>query len=403
MTQQKKQQQIQITFWMILLFGSLTAFGPLSMDMYLPALPTIAQELHTSTSLIQGTLTATLLGMAAGQLVFGPLSDIHGRRNPIRFTLLGYAIFSIGIAFSTSVGMMIALRFLQGFMGAASVVITRAAARDMFSGKELTKFIALLSLINGAAPILAPIIGSFILQFLPWTGIFYVLGAFGLILLVAVQIGFKETHHQEHRTEASFTAIFKVFGELFRDRTFMGIAFTQALIMSGMFAYIAGSPFVLQNVYGVSSFQFSLFFAANGIGIILAAQLAAKLAEHFKEIQILQVSIFISLFATVSLLASFYLDASLWLIAVFLWLAVACIGSVSTTGFSIAMDLQGERAGSASALLGLLPFFGGAIVSPLVGIAGDATAFPMAWIMVSCSVLAVFFFGLSKKRQTVKN
>ncbi len=396
-----EEKNTMMRVWLILILGSLTAFGPLSMDMYLPALPEIGSALGTSTSLVQMSLTACLLGLGLGQIVFGPYSDVHGRRKPLLFTLIGYALASFLSAFSPNIYVFIILRFIQGFTGAAGIVIARASARDMYSGKELTKFVALLSLVNGAAPILAPIFGGFILQFIPWQGIFHVLGLIGLLMLVGVFFGLPETLHHEKRSTGGIFGVVKTFGKLMRDRTFLSISLTQGFIMTAMFAYIAGSPFVLQKMYGVTELQFSLFFALNGVGIILAAQVAGYLSSRMAESKILQLSLYVAFIGALLLSYTVWTEGSLALLALSLFLIISCVGSVSTTGFSIAMNLQERDVGSASAFLGLLPHIGGAIVSPLVGIMGEMSAIPMAIIMLACTVFALITFYMAGIRKLV--
>ncbi len=386
-------QKIQLSLvWVVLLLGSLTAFGPLSMDMYLPALPTVAEDLQTTTSLAQLSLTACLIGLAVGQLIFGPLSDIHGRRKPLIFTLIVYAVASVLIAFSGQIWLFIALRFIQGISGAAGIVIARASARDMYVGKELTKFIALLALVNGAAPILAPIIGGLILKFATWQTVFYTLGAIGLLMFIAVLFFLPETLPIEKRAQGGILTVVSTFGRLMKDPVFMGIALTQAFISSSMFAYIAGSPFVLQNMYHVTPQQFSLFFALNGLGIIIAAQITARLANKYQEIQLLLVGILISFSGSILLLIVIWQQLSLTMMAIALLLVVSSLGMVSTTAFSLGMEAQGDAAGSASAFLGLLPFLGGGLVSPLVGIKGDLTAWPMGIVIIVCSSSALLIY-----------
>lgn len=387
-------------FWIVLLLGSLTAFGPLSMDMYLPALPIVATDLHASTSLAQLSLTACLIGLAVGQLIFGPLSDIRGRRRPLVFTLIVYAIASVLCAFSTTIWVFIGLRFIQGLTGAAGIVIARAAARDMYSGKDLTKFIALLALVNGAAPILAPISGGVILNFASWNAVFIVLAIIGFVMFLAVTLFLPETMPEEKRSEGSMLAVVKTFGNLFKDRVFMGIAGTQALIMSSMFAYIAGSPFVLQNLYSVTPQQFSMLFALNGAGIIIAAQVTGKLSSTVGEVKLLFTGVLFSFTGSILLVIVVLNEFPLFAMIAALFLVVSSIGMVSTSAFSLGMQSQGKSAGSASAFLGLLPFIGGAIVSPLVGIAGDQTAWPMGIIIITCSSSAlVLFLFCVRKRQ----
>ncbi|WP_370637540.1 multidrug effflux MFS transporter [Salinicoccus sp. ID82-1] len=381
-------------FWVIVLLGTLTAIGPLSMDMYLPALPIVTTDLDTTASLAQLSLTACLIGLAVGQLIFGPLSDIKGRKRPLLYTLAAYALVSVFCAFTDNIWVFIFLRFIQGFTGAAGIVIARAAARDMYAGKDLTKAFALLALVNGAAPILAPISGGFVLNFGSWPVVFLIIGAIGLLLLVAVALLFDETLHPENRSEGDVFAVVKTFDVLFKDRTFMAIAFIQALIMSSMFAYIAGSPFVLQNIYDVSPQQFSLIFALNGVGIIVAAQLAGRLAGSMVESRILLIGVLVSFFGSIGLVAVIVFNLPLMVMILVLFLVVSSVGLVSTTAFSMGMQNQRKSAGSASALLGLLPFIGGALVSPLVGLAGEQVAWPMGLVILICSTVALIIFNI---------
>lgn len=393
----------QMNKWLIVfLLGSLTAFGPLSLDMYLPAFPNLATDLKTNASMIQLSLTTCLIGMALGQLIFGPLSDIHGRRKPLTFTLIAYGIISIVAAFSPNIIVFIALRFFQGVTGAAGIVIARASASDMYSGVELTKFMALLSLVLGAAPILAPISGGVVLNFAPWTMIFIILGIIGFVMYIVVLFLLPETLSIAKRSEAGMLAVVKTFGRLSKDKVFMSIAGVQACIMSSMFAYIAGSPFVLQNIYKVSAQQFSLLFALNGIGIIIASQLTGRLAGKVKGVHLLRMGLLVSLVGSVTLVISTAFQLSLFFIVIALFLVVSSVGMVSTSSFSLAMARQGKTAGSASALLGLLPFLGGAIVSPLVGVLGDANAWPMAIVIAICVCIAWILYIMIIRHEITK-
>ncbi|NEU29234.1 multidrug effflux MFS transporter [bacterium LRH843] len=388
--------------WIVLLLGSLTAFGPLSMDMYLPALPTVARDLQTSTSLTQLSLTACLIGLAIGQLIFGPLSDIRGRRKPLVFTLTIYSIASLLCAFSTNIWIFILLRFIQGITGAAGIVIARASARDMYSGNELTKFIALLALVNGAAPILAPISGGAILNFSSWNAVFGILSMIGLIMLLAVYFYLPETLPVHRRSAGGVLTVVKTFGNLLKNRAFIGIALTQGFIMTSMFSYIAGSPFVLQNLYGVSPQQFALLFAINGVGIILAAQITGRLSSTISEVKLLFYGIIMSLAGSGLLLVFIFMELPLFALTIALFMIVSSVGIVSTTSFSLGMQSQGRSAGSASAFLGLLSFIGGAVASPLVGIAGDQTAIPMGFIIFACSTSALFVYLFLVKQNNPK-
>lgn len=385
----KQQRKV----WLILILGSLTAFGPLSIDMYLPGLPAVTADLETTASLGQLSITTCLLGLAAGQLLFGPLSDLQGRRKPLVTTLILYTIASLLCGLSTNIWVFVLLRFLQGFTGAAGIVIARASARDMYAGKDLTKFIALLAIVNGVAPILAPIFGGVILKWLSWQAVFYILSVIGFIMFAAVFFLLPETLPAKKRIEGNVFVMFKSFGVLFKDRIFMGIAFSQAFISMGMFAYIAASPFVFQHIYEVTPQQFSIIFAINGLGIIVAAQVAGRLTHRFSEMALLHSGIILALTGSVLLMFVVFFHLSLWLIMLALFMVVSSVGLVNTTGFSLGMNRQGQVAGSASAFLGILPFAGGAVVSPLAGIAGENSAIPMGVVIFTCCVLAFITFG----------
>lgn len=383
----------------IIILGALSAFAPLSMDMYLPALPTVAENLHTSTSSAQLSITACLLGLALGQLFFGPLSDRLGRKKPLLSTLSIYAVSSLLCGLTSSIELLIVLRFIQGFSGAAGIVISRAAARDLYSGNDLTKFIALLALVNGAAPVLAPLFGGVILKFAEWHYIFYTLSVVGLILLISVIFKLPETLDDTNRNKGSLLSIYKPIPTLLKNKKFMSYVIAQALIMSCLFSYISGSPFVLQNMYGLSAQAFSASFAINGIGIILSTQITARLSTSLGEKKLLKIGVTMATLAGVLLLVVALLNAPLSMMLIGLFLLVVSVGCVTTTAFSLAIQDQAEQAGSASAILGLLPFVGGAIVSPLVGIAGEESAIPMTVIIFSCSSLALIIQLLTNRKK----
>lgn len=389
---------------LVLILGSLTAFGPLSMDMYLPALPAVTDSLNANASLTQLSITTCLLGLAFGQLIFGPLSDFQGRRNPLLVTLIFYAISSVLCAISPNIWFFVIVRFMQGLTASAGMVIARAAARDLYEGKELTKFVALLAIVMGAAPILSPIFGGIILNWTTWQVIFYILALIGAIMFVAVLSFLPETLPEEKRTKGSLFAVVTSFGALFKDRVFVGIAFSQAFVSTSMFAYIAASPFVLQNIYGVTPQQFSLIFGLNGVGLILLAQISGRLANYFDENNLLYFGILQSLFGSILLIFVVFFTWPLWTIMLALFLVVSSSGIVNTMSFSLGMNRQGERAGSASAFLGILPFAGGAVVSPLVGVLGEDNAIPLGVVILICGILALttYLIFVWKKEKDVQ-
>ncbi|GKS09757.1 Bcr/CflA family drug resistance efflux transporter [Paenibacillus chitinolyticus] len=389
-------------FTLAVILGSLSAFGPLSLDMYLPALPKLADDLHTTASLAQLSLTSCLLGLAIGQVFAGSISDIKGRRGPLMIGLAVYTAASLLCAIVPSVWGLIVLRFIQGMAGSAGIVLSRAVVRDMYSGPELTRFFSLLMLINGVAPILAPIAGGQLLQFTSWQGVFIVLALIGVIMLLASWKGLPETLPPGRRTKGGVKQTVATFKTLLRDRIFMGYALSQGLVAAAMFAYISGSPFVIQNIFGASPQMFSLFFAINGLGIILAGQIAGRLAGRVSETKLLISGLIIAGLGGVTLLAMILAGAGLTAILIPLFFVVSSVGIVNTAGFSLAMQNYGHSAGSASALLGLLSFIFGGLVAPLVGIAGSGTAVPMGIVIAASDVGAILCYYFMVKRHTAR-
>ncbi len=383
----------------IIILGSLSAFGPLTIDMYLPALPTIAGELNASASSTQLTLTACLIGLAVGQLVMGPISDVRGRKKPLIIALAVYTIASVLCMFTTSITVFVALRLLQGLAGAAGLVISRAAARDLFAGSQLTKFFAMLMLVNGLAPILAPVVGGQLLQVMSWRGVFGVLTIIGGFMLLVVSLFLNETLAVERRKTGGLTETVSTFGTLLKDRTFVGYALVQGFVMSAMFAYISGSTFVLQDIYGLSPQLFSFVFALNGLGLVIATQVTGFLSQRISETSLFKYGLLQALLGSLLLVVVIVFNAPVWVLCVMLFLSVTSVGIINTTVFSLAMQDQAEQAGSASALLGLLPFLLGALVAPIVGIGNGTTALPMGVVILSCALIAgvAYLFLVRKK------
>ncbi|MBP2630441.1 MAG: Drug resistance transporter [Firmicutes bacterium] len=383
--------------WMAIILGCLAGMGPLCTDLYLPALPQIATNLNTSASLVQFSLTATLLGVALGQIFIGPNSDIHGRKKPLILSLIIFIISSFMCSFATSIGELIAFRFIQGLAGSGGIVLSRAIACDLYSGAELTKFFSLLMLINGIAPIFSPVIGGQILVLSDWTGIFFILGLFSIVLTLAVILGMKETLPLEQRKVGGLKATFVTFRQLLSDRSFVGYVLVQGFIIAGLFAYIAGSPFVLQTIYGLSAEKFSLCFATNGIGIMLFAQLTGHFTGKFNEKQLLVFGLNLALFCSILLLAMSILQTSIIFILLQLFIIVSCIGITTTASFSLAIQRQPNSAGSAAGLIGVVTFIFGAIASPLVGLGDGTTAIPMGLVITLANLSSfVSYFKLAR-------
>lgn len=385
--------------WIAIILGALSGIGPLSIDMYLPALPSLAGELGASASVAQLSLTACLLGIALGQLIVGPISDVKGRRGPLLIGIAIYAVVSLLCVISPNIWTFIALRFVQGLAGAAGIVIARASVRDLYSGVELTKFFALLMLINGAAPILAPMIGAEILNFTSWRGVFAVLSVSGLLMLIAVFLGLKETLPTDWRQSGGIPNTLRTFRRLTGDKVFMGYAMTQGFMMAAMFAYISGSSFVLQEIYNVTPRTYSFIFGLNGLGIIAASQIAGRLAGRVEARRLLGSGLAIASFGSLLLLLTALLKLDLAMIVASFFLVVSSIGITSTTTTSLALQDQGKAAGSASALLGMLSFIFGGLAAPLVGLGGEGTAVPLAIVMAALVLAACCCYALLTKRK----
>ncbi|KAA9000633.1 multidrug effflux MFS transporter [Affinibrenneria salicis] len=374
-----------------MVLGSLAALGPLCTDLYLPALPEIGSELTTSTAAVQLSLTAGLLGLGAGQLVFGPLSDKLGRLRPLLLSLIVLLITSIWCALAQDIHQLIIARFLQGVAGAGGAVLSRAIARDLYAGHELTRFFALLMLINGLAPILSPVLGGLMLGMMSWRGIFIALAAVAVLLFASTLWRLGETLPAERRMSGGVGTLFSSLARLLGDRQFMGLCLTQGLTGAGMFAYIGASPFVLQEIYHLSPQMFSACFAINGVGLIIAAQLSAHFSQRWGEMRVLKLGLAIAAVSSLLLTLASWLQAPLVWLLVPLFFTIIIVGIVGPSASSIAMQSQGKQAGSASALIGVSMFALGAISVPLTSI-GGTSALSMALIILLCYGLAIALF-----------
>ncbi len=373
--------------------GLLSTFGPLSLDLYLPALPELADDLQTTTSAAQLSITGCLIGLAFGQLVAGPLSDRFGRRRPLIIGLAAFMIASLACAFAPSSTVLLILRLVQGLAGAAGLVIARAVARDLYEGKALTIFFSRLILISGFAPVIAPVLGGQLSKVMSWRGIFGVLAGFGLLLLLVGIFGLRETLPAQRRTAGGLPATLRGFGVLLRDRLFVGSALSAGLAAASMFAYIAGATFVLQRIYGLSAQGFSLVFGMNSLGIVAAGQVGARLARRWSALRVLALGLVINLVGTAGLAVSVLAGLDLPFLVGSLFVMVSALGLVFPSATTLAMSGYPDRAGAASSLLGVSQFLFGAIAAPLVGIAGEDSAVPLGLVAVTASSCAVGVFA----------
>ncbi|MEW2359932.1 multidrug effflux MFS transporter [Spirillospora sp. NPDC029432] len=376
--------------WLIVLLGALAAIAPMTTDMYLPALPEMPADLSTGTMQIQLTLTANVVGLAAGQAIAGPLSDTFGRRRPLLIGMAAFAVVSLLCVFAPTVEALIALRLVQGATGAAGIVIGRAIVRDRYDGVAAAKFFAALMLVNGLAPILAPVVGGQLLRVVPWPGVFAVLSAFGALLLLGVLFGLRETLPRDARATGGVRATLGTFRGLLADRVFLGYALTLGLSFAAMFTYISGSSFVLQDIYDMSAQTYSLVFGANAVGIVVAGQVSGRLAGRVPLERILYAGLGIATAGGAALVAGALAGGGLAIVLPALFLVVAAQGLILPN--ATALGLSGRPpgvAGSASALLGVAQFGLGGAAAPLAGLGGSGTAVPMAVSIGALMVAAV--------------
>src|SRR4051812_5361151 len=368
---------------LVLLLGSLSAFGPLSMDMYLPGLPSMARDLSAPAWAAQLTITASMVGLAGGQLVAGPISDALGRRRPLLAGLAAYMAASLLCAMAPTIWLLLLFRVIQGAAGAAGIVIARAIVRDLHTGVAAARTFALLMLVNGLAPILAPLIGGELLHVTDWRGIFVVLAAIGALLLLAAWAMLAETLAPAARHGGGIAATLRIFRGLVGDREYMGYALAMGLAFGAMAAYIGGSPFVLQDIYGVSPQVFSLLFALNAGGIVVASQVGRALVDRLGPRALLNAGVSMSALGGLGVLASVLLDIGLIALLPSFFVLVASIGLVFPNATALALADHPRTAGSASAGLGLSQFAIGALAAPLAGVGGSHTALPMAIVMAT--------------------
>lgn len=382
------------------LLGMLAILGPLNIDMYLPSFPDIADDLEARASLVQLSLTTCLIGLAIGQVIVGPISDSQGRKKPLLLFIFLFALSSLLCALAPNITTLVIARFLQGFTASAGIVLSRAVVRDVFSGRELTKFFALLMVITSVAPMIAPMAGGAILllPFASWNTIFVFLGLLGLIIVLIIAVRFKETLPLEKRIPSSVGHSIRTMGSLLKDRSFVCYALTVGFIHGGSFAYVSGTPFVYQGIYHVTPQVFSILFGMNGIAIIMGSFIIGRFGGIIHERSLLRVAVILAVSATSILLIMTIIKGPLATLVILIFIYMTSMGMILTSSFTLAMENQEHRAGSASAVLGMLPLLLGSIVSPLVGI-NEATAVPMGAILFITSFIgSIAFFKLTKKK-----
>jgi MFS transporter, DHA1 family, multidrug resistance protein len=369
---------------LVLIVGGLTIFGPLCIDMYLPALPRISADLHASTSAVQLSVTGCLVGIAVGQLVIGPISDRKGRRGPLFVGLGLFIISSLACSLASSVFVLDGFRFLQGVGGAAGVVISRAIVRDLFEGPTAARFFSTLMLVTGLGPIIAPQIGAVILRFTSWRGIFLALAIAGSVLLVVSFLKVPETLPMERRHAGGLRSIVATMVEVGRDPTFVGYAIVVMFGFGAILVYIAGSSFILQGIYGISPQLFGTIFGINAAGMVVGAQINGHFVHRLGSGPLLSIGLACmstgSLFFLVGVVTGW---GGLAVILPSFFLVLFGLGFVTPNATALALQNHPNSAGAASALMGSGQFLFGAALAPLAGIGGTDDALPMAILMVS--------------------
>ena len=392
-----QENSAKVSFILIVFLGMLTAITPLATDLYLPALPIMPGELNTTASNIQMTIGVMTFGVALGQLFGGPISDTMGRKLPLIVGNLLCVISGIICAFAPSIEILLLGRFLQGLTGSVGVVIAKAIARDFASGQELTKLFALLMMVNGLAPVLAPLIGGQLLLFTTWRVIFVILAVFSAILLVGSLL-FRESLPKEKRITGGIGVAVKNYITLIKDKPFLGQTLIQLFAFGGFFAYISGSSFVYQNIFNLSAQEFSYLFGINSCGIVLASAISSRVSNVITAKQLLTFSLWQLTIGSLLFLIAMIFEWSLIPVTTILFFTVCTVSLFGSASFSMAMTNYGKMAGSASAILGFASMFAAGIVSPLVGIGGDHTGVPMGITMLVCAVLSLLcLYGLVEK------
>lgn len=380
--------------------ASLTAVGPLAIDMYLAALPSISADLNTTASMAQLTLTAFMLGMGAGQFVVGPLSDKTGRRRPLLVGVVLCALATLACVFAPTVEFFIVARFIMGFTGASGLVLARAVVADSTSGLQTARLMGIMMMINGIAPVAAPLIGGIVLAHGDWRDVFKVITVMIALSMVLVTIFIKESLPVERRRTGSLLSAYAGIAEVVKIRRYMGFMLTMALAFGALFGYVSGSPYLLQNVLGLSETQFTYVFGVNSVGIVLASSVMTALVGRVALRKLLTIGV--SSLGTVSLLIliHFIMGPQLVPTLVLLFTLTCSVGMIFGNASSLALGEARHIAGSASAMLGLTQSVMGGLASPLVSLGGGGAYMPLALTISSFALLAALALLTTPKAES---
>lgn len=383
----------------LLILGALSAFGPLAIDFYLPSFPTLAREFASDVDHVQLSLSAYFVGVALGQLVYGPLADRFGRRLPLLGGIALFTLASLACAMAGSLDQLIAARFVQALGGCAGMVIARAVVRDLCDPLASAKVFSQLMLVMGLAPILAPLAGGWLLEHASWRWIFISLTLLSGLSALGVALWLPETHRPQ-APHIPLRHAGRQYARLLGNRLFVSYALSGGLVMAGMFAYIAGSPYVFIELYGIPADRFGWVFGANAAGFILAAQVNALLMRYAgPEVWLSRIMILHLVASLVLLAVSAWQPPHLWPLLLPLFIGIASLGCLLPNASACAMSGQAAHAGSASALLGFIQFAIAGVSSALVGVLHDGSAWPMALVITMCAALALLSSLLARHWQ----
>ena len=374
----------------VIVLGALTALGPFTIDLYLPAFPALQDDLGVSASAVQLTLTGTMIGFGLGQLIVGPWSDKVGRKLPLILSTLLHIAASVGVVFAPDITWLLVFRLLQGFGAAAGGVVAMAMVRDLFGGKPLVRMLSRLALVNGLAPVLAPVIGSQLLGIMDWRGVFWVLGAYGLVVVLAVALFIVETLPASNRHVAGHSTMRDRYRALFRDRVYLGAAIVGGMTFTGLFGYLSTSSFLFQEVYAFSAQEYGLLFAVNSVGVVIGVQTSSRLMRGPVPPQwILAATTFVHLAMAATIMALDSAGAGFWGTAIPLWFYILACGFGFPAVQVLGLAHHGAEAGTAASLLGAMNFGLAGVISPLIGLLGVGSAVPMAFVQVLAAVVAI--------------
>ncbi|MCA1008135.1 multidrug effflux MFS transporter [Rhodococcus hoagii] len=377
--------------------GTMTALGPFTIDMYLPALPDIATALDSTASGAQLTITGTLIGLALGQLIIGPLSDSLGRKRPLVAGIALHIVSSLVAVFATSIVMLGAVRVFQGIGAAAAAVVTMAMVRDLFSDKAVAVVISRLMLVLGVAPVIAPSVGGALLVAMDWRGIFVVLALIGIAIASVAVFALPETLLPERRRPSGLLPVLRTYRMLLRDRTFVALTFASSIVMAALFAYVSGAPFVYQDQFGLDQQQFAIVFSAGAFSMIGATQLNVRLLRRWSPQQIVQASLAAAVtFGVVAIAVAHFQIGGLPGFVAALWIMLGAVCFVLPNAPALALTRHGEAAGTAAALLGSMQYAVGAVVAPLVGLLGNTNTALVASMTACLAAALVTMFAAAR-------